>query len=276
MKDFNSTLFSELNSSNEFQNLIVDFYRLKNNIENVCDIDELFEMLGHNRISFSLRKPVEQIIDNYVKSLLGDMDLENLSISSSHSSCSINMAFDKVPSFEYKPNHWAGPSSGLVYIDFKKRQIVVYDSEHDYKKADELFQKKIQEEKEKLQDLKNHLVLMKQKRKSRAFILKEIRESIFFPILMKSSYLNVPKYILFHLSCYLSPARYKILLDAAEKMIKKQEERVQYQKKRVQEFENRSYINLHKELYDLQKQILERLKPLGFEIVTEPVKPIFS
>lgn len=59
-------------------------------------------------------------------------------------------------------------------------------------------------------------------------------------------------------------------------MIKKQEERVQYQKKRVQEFENRSYINLHKELYDLQKQILERLKPLGFEIATEPVKPIFS
>lgn len=268
MKDFNSTLFSELNSSNEFQNLIVDFYRLKNNIENVCDINKLFKMLGRNKISFSLRKPVEQIIDNYVKSLLGDMDLENLSISSSHSSCSISMAFDKVPSFEYKPNHWASLSSGLVYIDFKKRQIVVYDSEHDYKKADELFQKKIQKEKEKLQDLKNHLTLMKQKRKSRAFILKEIRESIFF--------LNVPKYILFHISCYLSPARYKILLDTAEKMIKKQEVRVQYQKKRVQEFENRSYINLHKELCDLQKQILERLKPLGFEIVTEPVEPIFS
>lgn len=268
MKDFNSTLFTQLKTSDKFHALIQEFNQLKDNIEKNSDMNQLFEMLEHNRISWPLRETVEKIIDGYVKGLLEGLDLSSLSLYPSYSSYSIHYAFDKIPSFEYQPNYWASPASELVCIDFKKQQIIVYESEDDYKKADELFQKNIEKEREKLQELKNHLALMKRKRKSRAFILKEIRDSIWS--------LNVPKYLLFHISCYLLPARYKVLLDAADEMIQNQEKKVQNQKKRVQEYESKSYMNIHKELRNMQQQVLQKLEPLCFKTVTETVESVFS
>lgn len=158
MKDFNFTLFTQLKTSDEFHTLIQEFNQLKDNIEKNSDMNQLFEMLGHNRISWPLIETVKKIIDGYVKGLLEGLDLSSLSLYPSYSSYSIHYAFDKIPSFEYQPNYWASPARELVCIDFKKQQIIVYESEDDYKKADELFQKNIEKEREELQE---HLNILK-------------------------------------------------------------------------------------------------------------------
>lgn len=196
------------------------------------------------------------------------MDLEDIDISPSYDSCSIDFEFKKVPSFEYKPHHWGQPSHLLVDIDFAKRQIEVFDSKDDYKKADELLRKKIEREKQELEKLKNKLELMKQKRKSRAFVLKEIRENILL--------LNVYKYILFYIGCYFLPSKYKLLLEIADNMIKNLEEEIQNQEKRIRNLEGINYMDFYKKLCGLQKEILERLEPLDFEIVTVQLKPGFD
>lgn len=259
MKDFGSTLLIQLNNSKEFQKYIEDFNCMRDNIVNGRDINELFQMLKDNDMFKPLRKMMRKVIDNYVRNLLRDTDLESLYIYPSYSSCFISFESSKIPSFEYAPRHWAGPPNELVNIDFTKREIKVFDFEYEYKKADELYKKKIAEEKERLKKLKDELELMKQKRKSRAFILKIIRENL--PVIMH-------KYILFHISCYLLPSRYKELLKVADKMIERQEKRVRDQEQRVYEFESIDYMDIYKKLRALQEEILERFKPLGFTIIT--------
>jgi len=268
MEEYSSILFTQLNNSNEFQTLISDFCKLKINIEGILNINQLFEMLKHNSIAWSLRGPVERILDEYVKGLLDGMDLNNFSLFPSYYAYSIKMAFNKIPIFEFKPNYWGGLPSNLVYIDFSKQQITVYDSKNDYKKAEELLQRKIEKEGKKLQDLKKHLILMKKKKKSRIFILKEIRNNIWF--------LSEPKHAFFYISCYIFPSKYKILLNIMDDMIEKQKEKVENQKKRIQKFEEKNYLNIYEELCNLQQQILKRLEPLCFKIITETAESVFS
>lgn len=60
MKDFSSVLFSQLNSSDDFEKFIADFNRIKDNIERDHNIDELFEMLHRNKMARVLRNKVEK------------------------------------------------------------------------------------------------------------------------------------------------------------------------------------------------------------------------
>lgn len=268
MKDFASTLFSQLNNSNEFQTLKNDFNQLKSNIENSQNINQIFAMLGHNKIAHPLRDRVEKILKGYIEELLDGMDMNSLCLYFSYSTCSIHLTHDKIPCFEFQPRHWASPTSNMVYINFAKQQITVYDAKDEYEQADELFRENVQKESKKLQELEDHLALMNKKKKSRAFIMKEIRKRLFF--------INMPKYILLYIGCYLFPSKYKALLEAMEKMIQKQEKEIKYQQERVQEMEKRSYLLIYEEFHATQQQILKKLEPLHFKIKTETVDSIFN
>lgn len=268
MKDFPSTLFTQLKNSDELENLKQDFYQLHSIIEHGNDMKSFFQMLGYHQIAYSLRKRVEHIVKDYMAELLHGLDMDNLRVFASSSSYSIHLSHDRVPMLEYKPHYWVNPSTDLIRINFSEQTISVYDVKQEYEQAQKHFLGNVKKEKIELQKLEDHLLLMNQRKKSRAFILKEIRQQIWF--------INKPKYFLFAIGCYVFPSKYKSLRKAMDELINKQEGKIQYQKEKVQKMEARNYLQIYEEYVTTQQQVLQKLTPLQFKIKTVKLESMFE
>ena len=268
MEHFTDILFKRLEESEEYANFQRDFDALQKTIQNKSGLKDIYALVKTEAFPASMKKRTRLIIEEYLRDLLKDIRQDALELSCTHVSVSVSLPYEEVPSVEYKPFHWATPTTCLLTIDFASQKIKVYDASKEYKEAKRILEKNILEETEKLADMKDRLAVMKENQTSIIFILKEFYERLY--LLRGLWFLKTfTPYVLF-------PSKRKDLRKIMRKLIQTEKERIKNQEEKIKRLEKQDYLQIYKKFKSSQKEVLEKVRVLGFPEEEVTVSSVFA
>lgn len=248
-----STLYERLLASNEYQHYIEWLESFKKNLE-TKDYDSLYPILKTHAIQ-DIRKRIDSILEDIVKELIG----HNPKTEILTSYWRVSVYYRNMPDYEYKKNCWASPPLGIIRVDFREKKITVFDGKQEFEKATRIEQENIAREKEKLQKMQQETITDEDPEASVKHILKEIRSKKPF------EFLEIAARVRF------IPGEAQRLKEICSSIMKKRQELYKLQQEKIQMMSSKNFMGIYEEIRRLQAEFLEKLKPLGFEVVTEQI-----
>lgn len=250
--DYISKLYEDISKSEELLKLKNMLESLEDNISNK-KLDELDSILSCHIVG-GFSNCITNSLTNIIIDMLGDLyDKDEIRVYGYYKTFEIRRAFEKINHYYYAPNSSSSPSSLLFKIDFENNQIINFDTQKEYEKAEKFLKLNIEEDKVKVEEQEKMVKKLNDYKDVGEYLLQEF------------SFFNIIDYIKLKFS---SRRRNKF----NELFIKRKEREKRYLngiKENFNEIKQRNFINDYNELIIIKDKILDKLKPLEFEVITE-------